>query len=306
VWPANLLTDADWAGGVVTATTTTNHGVLPGDQISIQGVTPIGYNGVHVALSGTAAAVLKYAVPTDPGAPSGTGGTLLASKYGAQARPVTEFGHASDFFVTLNYNPGPANRVPQLAFSYLYGVTPFPTLGNSALIRNMDDSYTNYIGTGAEGGMPTNTILFNGLTMDGRPFNYWYSVDYVQINAKLFIANAVINGSNTTINPLYYKQDGINRLQQALVGMMGSAITAGLVLGSIVQLELDIISLGNVLSSGRYNGQVVINAVPFVPYSIANPTHYRQGIYNGLSVTFTPLAGFRSITVDINVTDFVG
>jgi hypothetical protein len=170
----------------------------------------------------------------------------------------------------------------------------------------MDDSYTNYIGTGAEGGMPTNTILFNGLTMDGRPFNYWYSVDYVQINAKLFIANAVINGSNTTINPLYYKQDGINRLQQALVGMMGSAITAGLVLGSIVQLELDIISLGNVLSSGRYNGQVVINAVPFVPYSIANPTHYRQGIYNGLSVTFTPLAGFRSITVDINVTDFVG
>jgi hypothetical protein len=236
VWPANVLTDADWATGVVTATTTTAHGVKPGDQFSIQGVTPVGYNGVHVARSGTTGSVLKYLVPNNPGAPSGTGGTLLASKYGALAKPPMEFGHASDFFVTLNYDPGPANRVPQLAFSYLYGVTAFPILGNSALIATMDASYVNYIGTGAEGGMPTNKILFNGLTMDGRPFNYWYSVDYVQINAKLFMANAVINGSNTTINPLYYNQNGINRLQQALVGMMGGAITAGLDLGNIIQL----------------------------------------------------------------------
>ena len=49
-----------------------------------------------------------------------------------------------------------------------------------------------------------------------------------------------------------------------------------------------------------------INAVPFPAYAVANPSHYRLGIYNGLSITFTPLAGFRSITVYINVTDFVG
>jgi hypothetical protein len=306
VWPANALLSSAWSGGLVTAVTTTNHGVEPGQQFSIQGATPIGYNGTFVARSGTNGDTLKYSVPNDPGSPTGANGTMLASKYSAVARPPMEFGHASDFFVTLNYNPGPANRVPQLAFSYLYGVTAFPMLGNSALIRNMDDSYVNYIGTGAEGGMPSNKILFNGLTMDGRPFNYWYSVDYVQINAKLFLANAVINGSNTTINPLYYNQQGINRLQQALVGMMGGAITAGLVLGTTIQLELDIIALGEVLSSGRYNGFAVVNAVPFVPYAIANPSHYRLGIYNGLSITFTPLAGFRSITVDINVTDFVG
>lgn len=308
VWPAStvIAPGAVWTSGTVTLTTSaTDTGVAPGETFQLTGVLPAGYNGIYTALPGTTGAGILFALPANPGTYI-SGGTVLRSKYSSAGIPATEFSHASDYFVTLNYNPGPANRVPQLAFAYLYGVTPYPLLGNAALIATMDTSSLNYIGTGAEGGQPTSQILFNGLLMDGRPFNYWYAVDWVQINAKLFLANTVINGSNTTLNPLYYNQDGINRLQQSLVGMVGSGITAGLILGDVVQLSLDIITLGQVLSSGRYAGRAVVNAVPFTTYSIANPTHYRLGIYNGLSITFTPLAGFRSITVDINVTDFVG
>lgn len=305
VWATNNVSAAAWSGGIVTLTLTTSPGMRPGQQFTVTGITPVAYNGTYVALPGTTGTALTYALASDPGAYV-SGGALIQSKYSSAGIPATEFSHSSDFFVTLAYNPGPANRVPQLAFSYLYGVTSYPSLGNSVAIATLNAADVNYVGTGAEGGQPTSKILFNGLTMDGRPFNYWYSVDWVQIQAKQFIANAVINGSNTTINPLYYNQAGIDRLQQALVGMVGAGITSGLILGSVVQLELDIITLGTVLSSGRYAGQAVVNAVPFPTYSIANPSHYRQGIYNGLSITFTPLQGFRSITIDINVTDFVG
>jgi hypothetical protein len=59
------------------------------------------------------------------------------------------------------------------------------------------------------------------------------------------------------------------------------------------------------LNAGVYDGNIVINAVPFPAYTTANPGDYRIGVYDGLSITYPPLRGFESITVDINVTDFV-
>lgn len=47
------------------------------------------------------------------------------------------------------------------------------------------------------------------------------------INLEMDLANEVINGSNTTVNPLYYEQNGIDRLQRrglkrcALASAMG-------------------------------------------------------------------------------------
>jgi hypothetical protein len=38
---------------------------------------------------------------------------------------------------------------------------------------------------------------------------------------------------------------------------------------------------------------------------VANPTHYAQGIYNGLSITMTPQIGFTSITVNLTVENFI-
>ena len=218
--------------------------------------------------------------------------------------PATEFSAAAPFWVTLNYAPSSTNKVTTLAFAYLVGVTAYPTVGNSALLATLKAAGVNYVGTGAEGGI-TNTVLFWGTTMDLRPFNYWYSVDWVQITGTAAIANAVINGSNDPINPLYYNQNGINRLQQVLAAVMNSGISYGLVLGDVQQTELDASAFQIAIDDGTFDGRTAVNAIPFIPYTRANPSDYAAGAYNGLAVEYTPARGFESITFQINVTDFV-
>lgn len=375
-WAENDLTAIAWAatnGGLVSATTTTAHGVQPGNTIVISGVTPAGYNGTFVALPGTTASTLKYALTPDPGAetvlgqldasvggvatgttttahgvspgetftisasvaatipggyngtftalPGTTGstlkyalaedpgtasiyGSLVASPYASDGVNSDEFSCAAPFYVTLNYKPSTTNKVTPTAFSYLFGVTPFPTQGNGPALSALQAASVNVVGTGAEGGIST-AILRNGTTKDGRDFTYWYSVDWVQINIQLAIANAIINGSNNPINPLYYNQDGINRLQQVALQVMSSGLTFGLVLGAVTQSQLDGPDFDAALNAGTFDNQSVVNAVPFVPYTVENPTHYSIGEYDGLSCVYTPARGFTHIVFNVNVTDFV-
>lgn len=306
-WATQIVSAATWSGGLATVTTGANHGVAPGQTFKLTGISPAGYNGTFIALNGTTGTSLVYAVAPNPGAYV-SGGSLVKSTYSNPPQPVTEYTHAADFFTTLNYDPSSTNKVTPLAFSYMFGVTNFPLLGNSALLTTLFADNINYVGDGSEGGI-TNSILRNGHMMDGRPFNYWYSVDWMQINIKLGLANAIINGSNDPLSPLYYNQDGIDRLQQAAASICGSAITFGLALGRVILATMDGNAFARALQDGGPNrsfpGNVVVNAVPFTAYLTANPSHYRLGIYNGLSITFTPLRGFESITVNINVTDFV-
>ena len=218
--------------------------------------------------------------------------------------PATEFSAAFPFWVTLNYAPSSTNKVTPLAFSYGVGVTAYPTAGNSAFLTALKAAGVNYIGTGAEGGI-SNTVLFWGTTMDLRPFNYWYSVDWVQVTGSQAIANAVMNGSNDPINPLYYNQNGIDRLQQVLASVMNSGISYGLVLGNVQQTSLNASAFQIALDQGTFDGLTTVNAIPFTAYTAANPSDYRAGAYNGLSVQYTPNRGFESITFNVNVTDFV-
>ena len=217
--------------------------------------------------------------------------------------PATEFSLAAAFWVTLNYNPSNTNKVTPTAFSYLFGVTPYPTKGNSALLAAFKAGYTNYVGTGAEGGI-SNAILMWGTTEDGRDFTYWYSVDWVQINVDLNISNAIINGSNNPINPLYYNQQGINRLQQVAANTLTSGVTFGLVLNPVIQTSLDGNTLSDNIATNTYVGQTVVNAVPFITYSAANPGDFTIGKYSGFSVIYTPNRGFTQIVFNVNVTDF--
>jgi hypothetical protein len=219
-------------------------------------------------------------------------------------KPAGEFSLASMFWVTLHYAPSTTNKVTPTAFSYLFGVTPYPTDGNSALRTLLKAAGVNIVGTGAEGGI-SNTILLWGMTMDLRDFTYWYSVDWVQINGALDVANTVINGSNNPINPLYYNQDGINRLQDKLAGTMARAITFGLALGTVTQTAYDGPGLTQAIAEGQFAAQAVVNAVPFIPYSRDNPSDYKIGNYAGLGVIYVPARGFISIVFNINVTDFV-
>jgi len=185
--------------------------------------------------------------------------------------PVTEFSAAAVFQVTLNYNPSASNLASPLAFSYLYGVTPY-ALSNT-LQTTLKAAGVNWVGTGAQGGI-SNTLLLWGTTMDMNPWNYWYSVDWTAINVAESLSAAVINGSNNPTNPLYYNQAGINTLQKVAQATINNAISFGLILSP-----------------------AAVNATPFSTYVAQQPGDYSTGTYNGLSCTFVPLRGFESITI---------
>lgn len=222
----------------------------------------------------------------------------------SDADTETEFSLAAAFWKSLSFNPSNTSKVTPFAFIYQYGVTAYPVAGNSALFTALKAAHVNWIGTGAEGGL-SNTILFWGTTMDGKDFTYWYSVDWVQINMQLDLANAVINGSNNAINPLYYNQNGIDRLQAVCANTLGRAVTYGLALGNVVQTALDGDAFDIALDDGDFAGQAVINAIPFIPYSVANPSDYSIGKYGGFAGVYTPARGFEQIIFNLNVTDFV-
>ena len=305
LFPANVLTGLTYSSGTgqVTATTTTAHGVSPGSWFTISGCTPAGYNGTFLAQPGTTGSTLIYNVPSNPGAESALG-TLVASLYPSAGISAEEFSISALFFVSLNYAPSTTNKVTPFAFSFIYGVTPFPTQGQSALLATLQAAFTNIVGTGAEGGI-SNTIILWGTTEDGNDFTYWYSVDATQIYLDLNTANAVINGSNNPINPLYLNQPGIDYLQAVAASTMNQLISYGLVNGSVVQTALDGPVLDQNLDQGDYADQTVVNAVPFLTYYTENPGDYKIGRYAGFSVIYTPNRGFISIVYIVVVTELV-
>lgn len=218
--------------------------------------------------------------------------------------PLGEFSLAAAFWKALSYRPSGTNRVTPFAFSFLFGVTPFPTQGNGPLLATLKAANVNIVGTGAEGGL-TNTILFWGTTMDGKDFTFWYSVDWIQINLDLNLANEIINGSNTPINPLYYNQAGINRLQTVAGNTIQQAITDGLANGGLALTELDPTTFITQLDNGAFAGENVVNAVPFLTYTLANPSDSGIGKYAGLSAVYIPQRGFITIIFNLLVTDFL-
>jgi hypothetical protein len=301
-WPANALTSLSAVGTTVTATTATNHGVSPGQYFSLSGSEPAAYNGTFLAQQGTSGDTLVFTALTAPGMETALG-TLVQSQYASAGVGATEFSLASVFRVTLNYAPSSTNKVTQLNQAFVFGVTPFPTQGNNSLINQLLAAGINLIGTGAAGGI-SGTLVQGGATYDGNPFKYWYSIDWTQINIALSLNAAIINGANNPQNPVDYNQFGINTLQQAAVSTMSSGIADGLVLNPIAQTRLDAADLQTALDIGTYDGNTIVNADPFASYTTENPNDYAAGIYNGISIDYTPLRGFESITVNVSVSNF--
>lgn len=102
-YPANVLTAATWAstsGGQVTFTTTTAHGVAVGDYFTISGMTPSGYNGDFLAITGTTGSTLVAALTTNPGSETVLG-TLVA---GGGAIPCTVLQTQAAGNKTIVYN----------------------------------------------------------------------------------------------------------------------------------------------------------------------------------------------------------
>lgn len=304
VWAANILVSLSWNAGVGTAITTTNHGVLPGQWFQLAGNVPTAWNGWFLAQPGTATNTLVFDVATNPGAETALG-TLVQSQYASAGIPATEFSLASAFRTTLNYKPSSTNKVTPLNYAYEFGVTPFPSDGNSALITTLLAADVSLILTGAAGGI-SQSLLRGGNTSDGNPFKYWYSIDWTQINLAQAVTAALIQGANNPANPVDYNQFGINALQQTAVTTMASGISYGLVLNPIQQTSLSAEQLETALDLGTYNGSTLVNAEPFAAYNAENPNDYAAGVYDGLFCEYTPLRGFESITINLTISDFAG
>lgn len=218
--------------------------------------------------------------------------------------PSTEFSLAAAFQVALGYAPSSTNRMTPFALQYLNGVTPYPTVGNSALLAQLKAANISYVGTGNEGGI-SNNLLKGGKTLDGNDLTYWYSIDWMQIQGGQDLANEVISGSNDSINPLWYDQNGINRLQDRAEGTALNAVAYGLATGTVVKAALTPSQLSDALEAGTFTGQIVVNADPFLDYVTNNPNDRPQGKYSGITCVYIPARNFTQIVFNIYVTDLL-
>jgi hypothetical protein len=225
---------------------------------------------------------------------------IEAPKIGAN-----EFTCAAMFYNALAFKPSNVSRCAPMAFRYLYGVTPYPTQNNGPLLKSFKTNNTNYVSSGAEGGISYN-IVYPGVTKDGYDyFNWWWTIDWVQINVNLDVSNAIINGANNPVAPLYYDQTGINSLQTTLAGTMMNASVFGMVQGRIALTQLDQPSLTDAINAGDFAGICAVNAVPFINYTAENPGDYKIGEYDGLAVTFIPARGFIHVLILVTASSLV-
>lgn len=218
---------------------------------------------------------------------------------------TNEFSLAAVFWNWLHQAPSGTNRLTSFAWIYLFGVTPYPTAGNSVILTQLQNANVNVVGTGSQGGI-SNTILVRGTTMDGRNAMYWYSIDWIQIQLVLNVANAIIDGSNNPLAPLYYDQQGINTLQQVAVNTVENAITFGCATGTVTQTSLDPITFTTNFENGTYPDQNVVNAVPFVTYAQENPSDFPIGRYAGFGVVYLVNNGFTQVIFNLVATQFAG
>jgi hypothetical protein len=171
-----------------------------------------------------------------------------------------------------------ASPASPMAFRFAFGVTPWVLTGNVSTIDTILTNFANVIITGAEGQISTAMGEF-GTFMDGNQMMFWWAVDYLVINSRIQLANAVINGSQPgQANPLVYNQFGINTLL-AVLNALGAT-------GTSEQIFLT----------------ANFTATPFVTYITANPANYAAGVYGGFQGNVTPQLGFEKITFNVAAT----
>lgn len=197
----------------------------------------------------------------------------------APTAPVTEVTSAAMMYQWVSQNPSAVAPAGPMAFRILYGVTAWPYIGQSTAINAILTANANLVYPGTEGGLPNSNLLFRGRTADGNQAMFWYAVDWFQIQVKLNLANAVINGSNQN-PPVVYNQRGINTLWTVAQDTANSSVKFGL------------------------NLTATVTAQSFASYTAQNPANYAAGIYGGFAATTTPELGFESITFNIDATTF--
>lgn len=218
--------------------------------------------------------------------------------------PTTEFSLASAFGTALKANPSSTNKLAPLSYAPSFGTTPFPVRGNQATFSLLAAANVGWVGTGQQGGISGN-ILFQGKMSDGNAWNFWYSTDWAQVNMAQALANETINGSATNLNPLYYNQNGIDRLQNRVVQTATQGVAAGLGNGQVVATKLPIAQFLANYNAGAYAGKIAINAEPFLTYTQKNPNDYGIGKYAGLACVWIPQLPFLNIFFNLQATTLI-
>jgi len=221
----------------------------------------------------------------------------------APAAPATEFSVVATMFNVLNRNPSATNKATQFCYNFQFDVTVYPKAGNSTILAELKAAGVNIVKSAAEGGI-SNAMLAYGTTMDVNAIDYWYSIDWLILQSDLALTNAVINGSNDPLAPLYYDQAGINTLQSVEEGVCATGVSYGLLLGNPILVETDPTTFANNVTNGVYAGNIAINAVPFTTYVLLNPSNYQARKYGGLQVAFSPQLGFEQVIINLNAVQF--
>lgn len=227
------------------------------------------------------------------------------------SKPLAEDSESAPFASALSYNPNASSRMTPFANKFLYGVTPWPIDGNQSTLALLTGrgtvsppGYYNYVGTAAEGGIST-ADLEGGTMMDGNDFSFWFAADWAQIWGALVLANEVKNGANNPANPLWFDQDGINRLQDRVVKQYQAGVGYSILQGSVTRTQLDQTTFINNFNDDVYANQCVVNAIPFSNYTALNPGDYQEGRYAGLTSIVIPKRGFRAIIFALVVSSLI-
>ncbi|KMQ89821.1 hypothetical protein RF55_10506 [Lasius niger] len=166
-------------------------------------------------------------------------------------------------------------------FRQLVGITAWPDAGNLSKMAQMKLDNVNFPGTATQAGVEM-TITYWGRFMNGDPMSGWYGADYTAITAETALANLLVEGQQPGAEPLTYSPMGISELFAKLTNSLDSAVAAGCILGS-------------------YQASFV----PFGQYISENPSDYGSETYSGLSAEITPIRGFDSLNMTLEV-DFTG
>lgn len=215
---------------------------------------------------------------------------------------LTSFDCASPFQMWLANNPSAAAPMTTMSWRFSFGTTAWPAQGYTATLAAMDAAKVNYITTGAQGGIATN-CLANGCTGDGTPMQWWYAVDRAQIALPLNLSNAIINASNDNA-PIDYNQSGVDTLQDVGLGTFTSMAAANLLNGTVSGTDLTGTQFTQNFNDGDYDGENVLNAIPYATWVAANQSAYLAQQYGGFSAVITPMLGIESIIFNVTATQF--
>ena len=155
-------------------------------------------------------------------------------------------------FISAKTNPlSPVNKITSFSGSQVIGYTKLVT--DTGLVKQLQEEHIAYMGRLAD-----ENVIFNINTANGKDFNYWFNIDYIQALLAQSIEYLIYNGINTQ-ERLDYNQIGIDKLKTRISNTL---------------LQTKSIGVSNTYSN---------ECIPFEEYIKTFPSDYATSHYGGAS-----------------------